>query len=466
MNKKRMCLIMVLGVSLLAGCGRNQPVPISYDKIETMDLVSISIPSDYRKDKESYPEYYKDLSSIENHFASGVIEEVSPDGYMLTDRDTFYFSVQHGTAAKSSCYYMDSTHEIETSIKPLGVFRNLSMSSKPLLYQDEKMVRLSAYAEFTIPFGSDAVTKPLMGYISILEYHGEQYYCICGMSEEIYNDEILVDMVSTFAVSGEKSSLYASEDLEYYGEESNQVSFPTSKDLFVQMESGWEIPSYGVSLSFLMQNSGADHELSLSEQKGVLDRTAEVEAGYQYNPVLNTKCAGTDGTIWNIITYEVKLNGDLSYETDCFSGRGRSICILRAAYEENPEQVSNLMKNLLSQSAFTGYMQLDGTVVSGKTTEEETTEITTENTTEAATEITTEITTEATTEASTEATTEITTEITTENTTEATTAATTEATTEKKTEQKTTQKSTQSTNKNKNSSKKKNTGSNDLNVEW
>lgn len=445
----------------LVGCGEQEPELVQYDKITVLDNVAFSVPSDFRKNKESYTSYYKNQSSIENHFATGVIEESSPDKYILTDRDSFYIAVCHGTGGDTSCYYMESPQELQGSLKSLAITKEMNVDGKLLRSEGEDFVRLSSYTEFTIPFGEDTVTKKLCGYLSLLECHGEQYYFLCGMSEESYDEKRIVDTVSTFVYSGEKSSLYASEDIEYLGTLENQVAIPFSRDLFIETNEGWELPSYNALLFYQTANTQSDRELTFAEQCAQINRDTEIGDGYQYTPIYNGKCAGTDGTIWNIITYEVSQKGDITYETDCFGLKERSSVIMQFSYMENPAKINHLALNLLKKSAFSGYTKLDGSVITGKMeqSEEPSTKVTTERVTEVITELSTEaVTTEgAATESATTAasTTEVvTTETITEMTTEA--AASTQAPERKKTEKNTRKKA--------NSSSQKADG--DLDVEW
>lgn len=454
-------------VLALTACGKEEEsVPIQTSTIRSVDNVEFKIPSVLRENKTSYAEFYVNQSSIDNHFDTGVIEELSPDLYLITDRKSFYIEVGHDTAFEESLYYLYGPEEVSSCIKGIGITEDFNVFGPVFTYEDNESLRLSCEANFTVPFGSDTVSDNLMGSCAVMEHHGEQYYMICGFNGEVFDTSTVSDVVTSFVYTGEDSDLYSEDNMDYLGERGGQVGIPICKDMFIETEEGWQIPSCGASFDYSISLVDTDHELTRIEQ----EKNVPKDENINYDPLISRKCAGKDGVIWNVLTYTINVDQSNVYETDCIASKGRTMCCFSFKYANDPEYMSNMACDMFSYSNITGYTGLDGTVVEGvTTTEETTTEVTTEKPTEAITEATTEATTDITTEATTQAptTTEATTEITTQATTteapttQATTEVTTQATTQAK-KQTSTQTTTQSKKK---SSKKKNTSS-DLDVEW
>lgn len=493
---KPLILISLLTFAL-CGCKKEEEAPkIQYDDIGVVDNITFKIPHQLRDGAISYTQYYSSKSEIADHFDTGIIEESSPDRYSLTDRANYYIMAVHGTSASTSLRYMSSSSDLISLVESSGVTSNIEETSDLKTAGNENIVKAMCSASFTVPFGDDSVTEPLNGFVCVEEYHGEQFLILCGLSNDYYNAEYIDTMLNSFIYSDNKSSLYDVE-ASYLGELNNQISVKFDDRLFVNTDKGIEIPSYKAVVTMNPIDTGADHELSATEQMGLVKHDNYVEEGYSVTPIYNGVCAGEDASIWNVVTYSLKKSEGDKYITDVSSVKGRSSWVLSIEYENNPGYMSRVASELASCMSYTGYTNLDGSVVSGvenpvitetpdsETSDQASTEPVTEASTEVSTEATTEVTTEApTTEApTTEVTTEVTTEATTTEapttqapTTEATTEATTQAvttqapaktpTTQKSTQQKSTQqKSTQKKSTPK-KSKKKSGGNSDLDVNW
>lgn len=468
-------LLLASGVAALCGCGKQETVPqVQYDRLNIVDNVTFELPHALRDGAESYTQYYSERAEIADHFATGKIEECSPDTYTLTDRDGYYIRVVHGTSAKTPAHYMSATKELVALVKDSGVTSEIEETSNISRAEDNGITKLACGVNFTVPFGSDYVTYGLSGYLCLLECHGEQYLLLCGMNDDTYDGEAMDNLLDSFMYTGEESGLYATDQPSYVGELNNQLAVHFDGRMFVNTDKGVEMPSYNAVLTMTPFDTGADHELSFEEQKAQVNRDGLLADGYAIEPLCSGTCAGEDAGIWHVMTYRLTKSGETSYITDLMTVKGRSSWVLSFAYDSYPGDMERVVTELAAGMSHTGYTNLDGTVVEGvkeePTTEEITTEVTeapAEETTEASTE---EVTTEAPTEATTEA---VTTEAATteaptaEATTEAATTevpATEQATTQAATQQKTTPKSTQKSPQK--STKKKKENNSDLDVEW